>query len=294
MWALLLLAAALLLLAAPVLPQSLRVVSEFQRIDPFGEVVPADRTAHPREIISPGVACNGFASFHIAVTVPPREPFFLYVATNPANVFQISLYEELYVKTDNGWIPDVLEPAKVPAFAILPYLPMPIEGQTTVSYWMDVWVPLDMKPQRVRLEVLLKVGRCWMQYPMEIRVLPAVMPSFQDRHTALPSLTARADASVIGPFRDFLCHARENGKDERLTVRRLIHRNALQEMALARLLETRRHSGDLRAGILRLRLPDREAWCRSPMELNRLDSEWFLRVRDLLHREAGLSPQPGK
>src|SRR5690348_4403898 len=45
----------LLLLAGPVPAQSLRVLSEFQRADPFGKVVPVDRTEHPREIISPGV-----------------------------------------------------------------------------------------------------------------------------------------------------------------------------------------------------------------------------------------------
>src|SRR6267142_3852521 len=98
-------------LTGPVLAQSLRVVSEFQRFDPFGDIVPVDHTAKPREILSPALARNAFASFHVIVTIPERDPFFLFVQTNPADVFQISLYEELFSKTAQGWIPDALQPS---------------------------------------------------------------------------------------------------------------------------------------------------------------------------------------
>ena len=63
-------------LTGPVLAQSLRVVSEFQRFDPFGNVVPVDHTGEPREILSPALARNAFASFHVIVTIPERDPFF--------------------------------------------------------------------------------------------------------------------------------------------------------------------------------------------------------------------------
>ncbi len=280
-------AVVLLLLAGPVLAQSLRVLSEFQRVDPFGEVVPADRTPHPREILSPAVARNAFASFQIAATVPERTPFFLFVQTNPPDVFRISLYEELYVKTSAGWIPDALEPAKKPAFGILPYLPSPIPNQNTLSYWMDLWVPPETAVQRVRLEVLMKVGSGWVMYPMEVRVIPAMVPAVPDHHAALPPANARSDASVVGPFRNFLCNAREPGRDGRLSTRRLIHRNALQDMALARSLE-RMHQGDARAEVARrIGLRDRAQWCQSPPTPGELDTEWFLRVRDLIYRMAG-------
>jgi hypothetical protein len=283
-----------LLLAAPVPAQSLRVLSEFQRFDPFGEVLPVDRTPQPREIISPGIACNAFASFHIAVTIPPREPVFLFVGTNPPDVFQISLYEELNAKTSAGWIPDALQPSKMPAFGILPYLPLPIPQQNTLSYWMDVFVPYNAKAQRVRLEVLLKVGTGWAMYPMEIRVLPAVVPAIQNRHPALPPASARADAAVYGPFRQFICGTRETGSEEKLTVRRLIHRNALQDMALAHLLESK-YPGDLRAELLkRGAIRDREAWCKSPTVAAEPDSEWYLHIRDFLYREASKYSPPDK
>jgi hypothetical protein len=279
-----------LLLAGPVHPQSLRVLSEFQRVDPFGEVVAVDRTENPREILSPAVARNAFASFHIAVTVPEREPFFVYVQTNPANIFEITLYEELYVKTSAGWTADALEPMKLPAFGTLPYLPLPIPGQNTVSYWMDVWVPKETPVRRARLEVLLKIGQGWMMYPMEVRVTPAVVPSLAPDSVALPPGIARADASAIGPFRNFICGDRETRREEKLSVRQLIHRNALQDLALARSFEAAGR-GDLRGEILkRLGLSERAPWCKAPNGLDELGPEWFLRVRDLLYRRAGPAP----
>jgi hypothetical protein len=277
----------LLLLAGPVHAQSVRVLSEFQRIDPFGEVVRADRTEHPREILSPAVARNAFASFHIAVTVGEREPFFVFVQTNPPDIFHISLYKELYVKTAAGWIPDALEPVQLPAFDTLPYLPWPIPGQNTVSYWMDLWVPADTAVQRVRLEVLVKVGRGWVEYPMEVRVMRAVAPAIQERHATLPAVTARADASVYGPFRNFVCNTHESGHTERLSVRRIIHRNAVQDLALARALEGR--AGDLRAELLgRAGVVDKKQWCQSPRPMAEQGAEWFLRVRDATYRRASL------
>ena len=279
-----------LLLAGPVHAQALRVFSEFERVDPFGEVVAADRTPHPREILSPGVARNAFASFQIAATVPEREPFFLYIQANPADVFEISLYEELYSKTSAGWIPDALEPVKLPAFGMLPYLPMPIAGQNTVSYWMDIWVPAKTEVRRVRLEVLLKIGRGWVVYPMEVRVMPAMAPVVTERHGELPPVEARADAAVYGPWRHFLCNAREPGREERLSVRRLIRRNAVQDLAMAGKLEGGGR-GDLRAELLRRAgVQDLKSWCGAAVATGAQESGWFLRVRDWLYRQSGPGP----
>ena len=72
--------------------QSLEIYSEFQRVDPFGNIVPMDRALRPREILSPAVARNAFASFHIVVSVPPKESYFLYVLPNPLNACRVALY----------------------------------------------------------------------------------------------------------------------------------------------------------------------------------------------------------
>src|ERR1039458_368408 len=60
----------LLTYAAPLAAQSLQIYSEFQRIDPYGRIVPVDRSEYPREILSPELARNAPASFHVAGTLP--------------------------------------------------------------------------------------------------------------------------------------------------------------------------------------------------------------------------------
>ena len=97
-------------------------------------------------------------------------------------------------------------------------------------------------------------------------------------------MTARSDASIYGPFRTFLCGGREPGRDDRLTVRRLIRRNAVEDMALASSLEAKLGKDDLRAEILR-RAGARDAavWCRSPLAASELGAEWYLKVRDWLY-----------
>src|SRR5437763_9664299 len=93
--------------AASLLPaQSLEVYSEFQRVDPFGSIVAADRAETPREILSPAVARNGFVSFHVVVSGPAQTNYFLYVVTNPVSACRVALYKENFVKTRDGWVPD--------------------------------------------------------------------------------------------------------------------------------------------------------------------------------------------
>jgi len=125
------------------------------------ENVTADRSQPPREVLSPAVVRNAFASFHVVVTAPENESYFLAVQANPTDVLQWTLYEE---KT-----PDALEEARPPYFGVIP------AGQTTRSYLLDVWVPRDAPVGKVRLEVLVKVGY-WRIAPMEVRVQPTVLP----------------------------------------------------------------------------------------------------------------------
>src|ERR1051326_441307 len=99
--------------------QSVEIYPEFRRVDPFGAVVPADRALEPREILSPALARNAFASFHIAISIPPKESYLLYVAINPLTACRVALYKEHFVKTGQGWIPDALvEVNRLPDFEI--------------------------------------------------------------------------------------------------------------------------------------------------------------------------------
>lgn len=254
----------------------LRVWSEFQRIDPFGNVVAADRAEHPREILSPAVVRNAWASFHVAVTVPDRQPYFLYIQTNPEKVFDIALFKELYVRTSKGWIPDALQRATIPVLGSLPYLPQPIPGQNTSVYWLDIRAPATAIAERVRLEVVLKLGTGWAVYPMEVRILKAVVPSENWERARVPPAGERSDAAVQGPLRSYIQHTKERPSEQLLTVRQLIRRNALQDMALARALERKYGRERLIAEIERLRAAP--------------GPEWYLRVRDLLYRTASALP----
>ena len=134
----------------------------------------------------------------------------------------------------------------------------------------------------------MKIGRGWVMYPMEVRVMPAVAPTFRNitprcllhRRAPMPRCTDHsATSSAI--------HT-NLGRKERLTVRRLIHRNAEQDLALARVLEGR--SGDLRAELLRRAgALDKKHWCQSPAQAPP-GAEWFLRVRDAIYRKGGAAP----
>jgi hypothetical protein len=124
--------------------QTLDIYSEFQRVDPFGNVVAADRALAQREILSPAVVRNGFASFHVVVSVPPKESYFLFVGTNPPNACRYTLYREHFAKTENGWIPDALtETPRLPDWGVMPDPDDHVEGQTARLYLLDVWIPPD-------------------------------------------------------------------------------------------------------------------------------------------------------
>ncbi len=268
-----------ILLAAPAGAQSIDVFSEFHRLDPFGGVVAGDRGLYTREILSPAVARNGYASFHIAVSVPARESYLLYVATNPLTACRVDLYKERFVRTRGGWIPDTLVPVqRLPDFGVMPDPDENIAGQTTRLYLLDLWIPPNADVARFRLEVQLKVAD-WTIRPMEIRVLEARIPDIpaapEGRKPVLPPVEAGADVAATGAFADYLARVPPRSYGPPATVRDIIRRNAVQDMALAA-------SG-------RPRVAGPEAMARSAIQLwsfpRMLGAEWYLRVRDFVYAQ---------
>jgi hypothetical protein len=247
-----------LALAAALGAQSLEIRSEFQRVDPFGQVVPADRMEHPREILSPAVARNAWASFHLVVEIPEGAPSFIYVQQNP-EFFEIKVYRERYTRIGETWVPDRLEPVTIPASVALPDPNEPIPGQKTLSFWLDFRVPEKTPAGRMRTQAVLKAGEQWIVYPMEVRVMEATVPKVDWHPARVARITARADAS--------LCAGNTGEEAPAETVRQMIRRNAVQDAALARSL-------GVPAGA-----------CEAPGP----DAEWYLHVRDKL-----LQPMPGR
>jgi hypothetical protein len=252
-------------------PVQLRVYSEFQRVDPFGQVVAQDRASKPREILSPAVARNAHTSFHVAVTAPANESYFLVIQANPDNVLQWKIYEEKFLQQGGQWMPDGLEEAREPYFGVMPDPSAKIPGQTTRVYLVDVWVPRESRVGLVRLEVLVKVGY-WRIAPMEIRVRPGTVPDLKDAAAPglLPAPTDPADAATRAALDVFFAGKPLMEIGRPTNVRAVIRRNAIQDMALAATLDREQTVKALKA------IP------KNPQA----GAEWYLRVRDYLFRQA--------
>src|SRR5262249_12902406 len=259
--------------AARLVSQTLEVHSEFLRVNPQGEILAADATPKPREILSPALVRNGFASFQIVVRSPRPTNYFLFVGSNPPNVFRTEIYKETFVKRGDDWIPDTLEPLRSPNLDSIPGGGVP--RQTACAYLLDVWVPRDTPAGTVRLEAQLKVGD-WTIYPMEVRILPVTVPATAKLGDPLPEIGGRLDEAVMAPLLAFL-NGKPSGPAGRRapqTLRDVVRRNAEQDMALARALD----SGALRSLF------------RQKLEAPSLGGEWYLEVRDLIYRESSRAP----
>jgi hypothetical protein len=233
--------------------------------------VEVDRAWKRREILSPAVARNAFASFHIAVTIPSKESYLLYVVPNPITACRVALYKEHFVKTKSGWIPDRLtEVERLPDFGVTPDPDDGVEGQTTRVYLLDLWLPPNADVARFRLEVQLKVAT-WTIRPMEVRVTPARVPNLpvgEDR--PLPEVEMAADAAVVGELGALWSGKQLTMPPPGLTTRGILRRNAIQDIALA--------SGDASIAGRVLDL-FRVNLLFTPRALG---AEWWLRVRDYL------------
>ena len=140
------------ILAAGLPAQPLRVYSEFAQIDATGKVT---APAEPREILSPAIVRNGFSSFQVVVDVPPGTAYQLYVAQNPENAVDVTLYRE------NG---EKLERVE-----------QPVSGNGMQVFWMDLWTARDAPVARIKVEPQLHVNNDWVIYPMEARVVNATV-----------------------------------------------------------------------------------------------------------------------
>jgi len=252
--------------------QTLEIYSELQRPDPFGDIVALDRSPSPREIISPATARNSYVSFHIAVSVPQGQTFFLYTQANPPGIVSMRLYKEQFVQQGTQWIPDTLTPVASPTFGVIPDGQANITGQTTRDYLLDIWTPRDAEVgRRVRVEILLKCGT-WYVTPFELRIMDAIVPSVGNPISApLPSLDEPADAAAVHSLAAHLSGLLEwNPVDNPRTVREVLRRNAQQDMALAAYE------------------PTPQVWLRAATQIVNgwtffpTGAEWYLRIRDLL------------
>jgi hypothetical protein len=181
------------------------------------------------------------------------------------------MYKEHFVNTRSGWIPDRLtELQRLPDFGVMPDPDDGIDGQTTRVYLLDIWLPPNADVSRFRLEVQLKAAN-WTVRPMEIRVMPGRVPNLPagpDR--PLPDIELGADAPAAGVLADYLSGAPLTMTAPGLSLRGILRRNAMQDLALS---------------------ADRAALAGRALELFRVNTafqprvwgaEWWLRMRDWL------------
>ena len=200
---------------------------------------------------SPLLARNSHATFHIVVEAPAEKYFHLLVGTNPENVFQITVYKEMWRKHGKTWIPDRLLPVTLPCLGQLPDRYHGIANQKAACFLLDVFVPADVPPGRIKLEPQVGADGAWAIYPMEVRVSTVVAPARPLTVGGLPDVTLPADAAILGPLRDYLCGVPEKGGSDHESVRQIIRRNALEDMAMARQLESKIGKEAVANGILR-------------------------------------------
>jgi len=270
--ALLLLAASTALLCG----QRIAVFSEFQRPAPDGGIVPSDRSPVRREILSPALVRNGWASFLFTVEAPPGEPYTIYVAQNPDATAKVTLYQLEYAEAGGAWVPDGLKPVEQPVQAAL------AEGQRMQAYLMDLFLPASTPVERFRLEIQLHAAGRWTIYPMEMRPMETTAPQQTPLRGSLAPVQARSDATLVLSLRSALCGEAPQEEIRLDSLRAVILRNALQDMAIAR----QRGGGEMvlmedfvRAGGWN----SVEGFCSSRQPAPR-GPEWWLRVRGYLYQ----------
>lgn len=252
--------------------QEIRIYSEFERFDPFGNAAAPDRDMAPREILSPTIARNGHLTVHVVITGPAGMNYFFYAASNPADILKLSLYREYFVPCGAGYCPDWVSPVPSPSFGAIPESihdeRRDMANQTTRCYLLDIYAPVDTPPRRVRVEALLKVGT-WQVAPMEVRIMEPVVPGSAGIGVEenLAPVDAPASATAQRQLLRHLAGLPPQLPPYLLCVRDFIQRNAAEDALLAG-----------RAFLPELNLLD---W--SPVRWPGVGSEWYLKVRDFLH-----------
>jgi hypothetical protein len=234
-WALL-----LVLASCPLFAQSVQVYSEFAQLNDAGQVIAPE---NPREILSPAVARNAFSSFQLAIQVASGVKFQVYIGQNPENAVKVSLY-----RRDGAKLVPVV---------------VPYEGISSQVFWMDVFLNADAPVRRVKIEPQVGIGGDWVTYPMEVRVIDAVVRG------NLPSTHAMAEP--LEAMRGFLCGSEPGPLRGAPMGAAFRFRNAQQDIALAAAASP----------AIRDELKRAMGGCSAPAPA---DPEFYLRLRDLLLR----------
>ena len=191
--------------AAGLFAQPVMVYSEFAVINEKGEVTAPE---FPREILSPAVARNAFASFQVVIDVPEGTPFVMHVGQNPENAVKSTLYRR---------VGEILQPVQ-----------LPYESKSAQVLWLDIWLDKNAPVRRIKIEPQVRVNDDWAIYPMEVRVRDPQVPDVASGDSFLAAEDVLR-AAVCGTKLSI-------PQERRMTTARLRYRNAQQDAMLAGLL----------------------------------------------------------
>ena len=151
---------------------------------------------------------------------------------------------------------------------------------------MDVSVPSGAEVRRTKLEPELYVDGQWIIYPMEVRVVAAVIPERRESGVELGGVdqpsdsTARAAVEIL-PVR--LAAGTTSGPAAASAGFCCAMR--CEDLALARSLESPPGARLLPEILKKLTgESDGKKWCAAPVFPEEVGPEWYLRVRDALLR----------
>jgi hypothetical protein len=230
------------LLLLPAAAQPLLVYSEFARIDAKGKVT---APAMPREILSPALARNAWESFQIVVEPSDAAPWQLFVAQNPVDAVDVTIYRQMGDKLER--------------------VSQPVAGTGTQVFWLDIFTAKSSPVERIKVEPQLNIHNDWVIYPMEGRIMDAVVPD-------PPAGGWPAGVAAPGEvMRGFVCGVQvaAGAAPAAPTQASLRFRNAQQDRALA-------------AKAVKAELQAKFGACDAQPPAD--NPEWYHRVRDFLFR----------
>ena len=260
----------------------LRWLSEFRRVGQDGAILAPDSVGSPREVLSPAVPRNGYATFRLVVSAPADKTYTLHFGANPETLVKHTVYREVFAKDGGNPIPNGLEEVTLPATGVL-------GGDRKVDVFLvDMLVPGHVGVRRVRVEAQLNVGDDWIISPLELRLQQAAIPPLTRTAGTVAAVGANIADTAYSALRGFVCGRTEPYSPAEPDARAFIRRNVAQDIALARSLETKATArGQLMKTLAAAISPDDiPVMCGQRPSVERYDPEAYFKVREYLYRLA--------
>jgi hypothetical protein len=161
-----------LLLGFPAAAQ-LHWLPEHIRPDPFGGIVPADRTSASGQLrtgrIEMAGARDGYVSCHIIAPASDTLSLEAHIAHLQADLFEEWFH---FLPSGKSYYPDALIPYSGASSTAMNN----VAGQRVKAFWLDIFIPKTAAPGLHEGKVLLKTRTGAFELPVRITVLRAVVP----------------------------------------------------------------------------------------------------------------------